>query len=258
MKAILTIQKKLTIVFFILLASSGVYAQNIGGIGAMLAIDSTDDVRMPVIKQLLPNSPAAAALKEKQFIIKVNDVSCNNKTIEETVAMIRGEAGSHVRLLVADNKKGKGATEHDMVRASIQQPPAPPVVDPVAAFNTESEAVVKQLKKLGHTIVKTFNSDCGNFFFNFNAEPGTYEVAIMVLEEKPGAAAGNSMTARVFDNNNEAAAVTLKKGLPQNSGSFTVGRLEGDITFGRACVGSVNTRATDAGGCKSMFIVVYK
>ncbi|MCW3123235.1 MAG: carboxyl-terminal protease [Flavipsychrobacter sp.] len=240
--------KALVLIVGLLMLCSIANAQNIGGIGAMLAIDSSDGYRLPIIKSLMPNSPAAASMKENQFILKVNEVSCRDKTIEEVVGLIRGEAGTHVKLSVADNKPGKHATTYDLVRAVIQQPAAPnqPAADPVEVFNANCEHEIKQLKRQGYAVIKTFTSDCGNYFFNFNADTGLHHVTVYTLEDKGNA---GGITASIFDNQHEADAVKLKKETASQ---------KGDIYFKRTGVGGIKIELAGGGICKSIYIVVYK
>lgn len=252
----------LFVLSFVLLGVVSSHAQNIGGIGAMLAIDSSGDSRLPVIRNILPNSPAAGTLKENLFILKVNDVSCKNKTIEEVVGLIRGAVGTHVKLQAADNKEGKHTIDYDLVRAVIQQPPSNSAgIDPVTAFNTWCEAEVKLLRRKEHEIVKTFESECGNYFFNFNAsEPGIYHTRMYTLEDK-SVSASFAATASVADANNEADAKTLAKGSPYLASWGIVTTSQGDIQIKRPGVGLISvkiTPLTQEPKCKALFIAVYK
>ncbi len=249
--------KNLLFSFFILLVAHTLQAQNIGGIGAMLAIDSAEGYTIPFIKNVLPNSPAAASLKEYLFILKVNDVSCKNKTIEEIVGLIRGEPGTHVKLSAADNKQGKDPKDYDLVRAAIQ------TEEPVITFNKECENGVKLLKRQGYIVVKTFNSDCGDFFFNFNTDTSLYHVRVLSMEEKTGAAynQGFNLTARVFDSNDEAGAVKLFNVGTRDIGRSIMAQLGADIYFKRQSVGTISIQVfplADVKACKAMYIVVYK
>lgn len=249
--------KNLFFSFFVLLVSQTLYAQNIGGIGAMLAIDSTEGYTMPFIKNVLPNSPAAASLKENLFILKVNDISCKNKTIEEVVGMIRGVIGTHIKLSAADNKQGINFKDYDLVRVAIQ------IEDPVIAYNKECDNGIKLLKRQGFLVVKTFNSDCGNFFFNFNTDTGVYHIRVLSMEEKHSGTynQGFNITARVFDNNDEAGAVILFNVGSRDIGSSIMSQLGGDIYFKKLSVGVVSIQVfplADVTTCKAMTIVVYK
>lgn len=252
----------LFIISFLLLWGLPARAQNIGGIGAMLAIDSSGDSRLPVIRNILPNSPAAGSLKENLYILKVNGVSCKNKTIEEVVGLIRGDVGTHVTLQAAENKEGKHAIDYDLVRAAIQQPAAS--VDPITAFNKWCENEVKQLRRKEQEIIKTFESDCGNYFFNFNAaDMGLYHTRLYTLEDLSGGGNNHSFdaAASVADGNNEAGAKTLAKGSPYRASWGNVAILEGDIQIKRPGVGLISVKIIPIAQdpkCKAMYIAVYR
>lgn len=258
-------KKYLSFLILLLCISSISFAQgiqNIAGIGAQLIIDTTGGYTMPRIFALVPNSPAYQSLNATDYIMKVDDVSCRNKTIEEVVAMIRGEAGTKVKITTAPAKNGHHAKDTVLLRVGMQVPVAnnaPP--DPLAAFNEACESEVRQLKKNGVEVIKTFNSDCGNYFFNFNAESGKYRVRVITMEEKavnPNAPVPNT-AAKVYDGDNEAGAVALIKSGSVDKGSYATTQLEGGITFNKSCVGVISiTMHDDLKKCKGMYIIVYK
>ena len=252
----------LTILFFLVMLPA--FAQNIiGGIGAQLFLDTAGGFTMPRIMSLIRNSPAYDTLKATDYIMKVDDVSCKDKTIEEIVGMIRGEAGTKVKITVADTKQGARPREYTLTRASMQvaAPPnaAPP--DPVPAFNAACDNEVKQLKKKGFEIIKTYTSECGNFFFNFNAVAAAYHVHVYTMEEKGAGANAPAFyaTAKVFDGDHEADATELSKLPSTTTGAAATGHLEGTVTFKRDCVGVVGiTIHDDVKKCKAMYVIVYK
>ncbi len=235
------------------------YAQNIGGIGAQLLLDTSGGTTMPRIMSFVPGTPANQKLKATDYIIKVNGVSCKNKTLEEIITMIRGEEGTMVKITVADTKEGKREREYELPRVVLQGAAAP---DPLASFNSSCDMEVRQLKKSGKEIVKTFPSECGNYFFNFNAEAHTYHVLIMTMEDKPKVGEYKQEffpTARVFNSDNEAGAITLPKGDTKEIVGAVVARAEGDISFTKNGVGVVNVELhDDATKCRTMFVVIYR
>ena len=240
-------------------------AQNIGGIGAMLNIDSADGYTMPRILKMVPASPAAVSLKEGWYILTVNGTSCKDKNIQDVVGLIRGEVGTHVILSVADNKQGKNATDKDMMRIILPQAQDNTVnTDNTQPFYDWCEGEAKQLRKQRHLVVKTFNSECGDYFFNFNADTGTYHLELFTMEAKAQNASPGHVSevkARIFDNRNESAAIWLKAAASTDMGDYTKGMLSGDIHFSRPGVGVVSTTlpaAGAAGKCMAMYIVVYK
>jgi len=249
--------------FFLLVFSGGIFqdftlkAQNaIGGIGARLGLDTVDGTTLPVIVGVIANSPAAKELKEKLFILKVNDVDCHDKKIEDVVGLIRGEIGSQIKVTVSDTRDGKTPVDHQMVRASIT------FADPVTSFNESLDLEVKQMKKQGKTIVKTYTSDCGNYYFNFNAEPRLYHVRVLTYEENNKGAykQGYEGRASVFDNDNEAGAVALAQKPTRSNVDATITELEGELSFKKDGVGTISIKVKgldDIARCKAMYIIVY-
>jgi PDZ domain-containing protein len=239
-------------------------AQNIGGIGAQLSIDSSDGFKLPMVIKMVPNSPAAVSLKEGLYILSVNGNSCRDKSIQDVVALIRGEVGTHVILSVADNKQGSNTSDKDMVRIILPQAQDDNAgAADVQAFNDWCENEVKEIHKKRHVIVKTFNSDCGDFYFNFNADTGRYLAEVYILEDKGSGGSGTAFvaTAKIFNNKNEADAADLVKIPSGEQGRFNKLHLHGQISFTRAGVGVINTQIHALGDvkkCMAMYIVVYK
>ncbi len=235
------------------------HAQNVGGIGAQLLMDTTGGHVMPMVSGLVAGTSADQFLKVTDYIINVNGISCLDKTLVEVVGMIRGEIGTSVHVIVADTKEGKRPREYDLVRGSIASITTKSI-DPVAAFTEQCENDVREMKKRGITVVKTFPSDCGNYFFNFDAEAHTYTVRVMVLEGTGSDATKPfNVTARVFDNANEKDATEISRYRTENATGYTRGLLDGTATFNKAGVGVVNVQLHDDGKkCKTMYVVICK
>ena len=248
--------------FFISVSLSSFAQQEFGGIGAQLFLDTMGGHTMPCIQGLVANSSADEHLKVTDFIIKVNGVSCLDKNIQDVVAMIRGEVGTMVKITVADTKEGKNPREYDLDRRGIrtntpEPPPAAAAPDPVAAFNTQCEDEVAKMKKQGKTVVKTFPSECGSYFFNFDAEKGSYRIKVWTITDL--AANKFSITARVFDNINEAAATKIATYNALVSNKQKYGILEGTVEFSKPGIGVVNVLPVDPDkNCKAMYVVIYK
>lgn len=253
---------KLQFIAFIicfLCCNSLAFAQTVGGIGARLGLDSSAGYTLPRIQGLVPGSPAAAILKDSLFIISVAGYYCKDKSIEDVVAKIRGEVGTTVKITVADNKAGKKAKEYDLVRAAIQMPAnnAVPAQDPLIGFYEQCERDAKLLRRKGLTVVKTYTSDCGSYFFNFDADANVYHVRLYALIQKNVGDA--KLTARIFDGNNEAVFTELNKPELKELGELITAISEGEMAFKRDCVGVVNSRLTgDGSKYRGMFIVIYK
>jgi hypothetical protein len=236
------------LLMLILVCSAGESdAQSIGGIGAVLKLDTTSEGHtLPRIQSLVPNSPAAQSLKEGLYIISVNNIPCKNQTLEQIVGNIRGDAGTKVVLMLADNQKGKQAKEYELLRVVIQQ------TDPADAFNAACEATVKQLKKQGYEIVRKMGSECGEYYFNFDADTGSYNIRMLTLPNRDADSKNAAISARVSEG---------EGGIVQPLQATAPNIYEARITFRRPTVGMISTTLPDkqsAGSCKSIFIVVYK
>ncbi len=250
--------KIIVFIFLALFGWGGVSAQNIGGIGAQLFLDTAGGHTMPRIQGLVANTPADSFLKATDFIITVNGVSCKDKTIEDVVALIRGEVGTKVHIVVADTKDGKRQREYDLIRKGIQVQGGQAAASPVEAFNVWAENEAAQLRAKGYTIVKTFNSACGNRYFNFDAEARTYSVRVISLLTNDAGTAFNT-TMRVFDNDDETGATAINKTNTRRIGSGIVMETEGDATFKKNCIGVVNVQANgDVNKCQGMYVIVYR
>ncbi len=248
--------KKAVFFFCFTISLSSLYAQNIGGIGAQLLMDTAGGHSMPEISGLVKGSSADQFLKATDYIIKVNGTSCLDKTLVEVVGMIRGEVGTTVHVTVADTKEGKNPREYDLTRGAISAINTKSI-DPVEAFNEQCVTEVKEMKKRGVTVVKTFPSECGNYFFNFDAEAGQYRVRVMTLDEQAATKGDKQLTisARVFDNASEKEATAISKYDVRD----TRGLLEGLVTFKKACVGTISVQLHgDEKKCKAMYVVVCK
>lgn len=237
--------------------------QQFGGIGAQLFLDTMGGHTMPCIQGLVAHSSADEHLKVTDFIIKVNGVSCLDKNIQEVVGMIRGEVGSTVKITVADTKEGKRPREYDLERRAIttSAPPGTPPVDPAIAFNTQCETEVAKMKKDGIKVIKTFPSECGNYFFNFDAEKEVYHIRVWCIADKNNNGETNtfSISARVFDNTNEAAATQITNYETFNGDNLIGGKLEGTATFNKPGVGVVSVKLNDdKKKCRAMYVVIYK
>jgi hypothetical protein len=254
---------KFLITIVLLLSVTAARAQNIAGIGAQLLMDTTGGYTVPRIAGLVAGSPADNVLKATDYIIMINGVSSKNVPLDEVVGMIRGEAGTHVSIIVADTKEGKRPRTYMLTRVGMQMAggaqQAPP--DPTAVFYEWCDARVKELTAKGASILKTYNSACGNYFFNFDATPGEYHVCIYSMEVKgsDGYNQGHTTAARVFDNEHEADATKINKTELQTVGNMLVSTTEGEAIFKKSGVGVVNTQVVDDHyKCHNMYVVVYR
>ncbi|MBX2906639.1 MAG: PDZ domain-containing protein [Taibaiella sp.] len=228
-------------------------AQTIGGIGATLKLDTTKNGSLRlVIQSVADNSPAAKAhLKNGDYIIAVDGQSCQDRPLEESVGKIRGNAGTNVTLKISDNPDGTNAKDYQLTRATIQIVPPP---DPLTSFSDECDKAVAELKKAGYKIVKNVNSDCGDYFFSFDADVHTYHVAVISISLKQGAIPPDVW---LYDSNNEPGATKLKVANTSEQGQSIIHTFDGHISMKAKSVGIVKT-LTSSNACRAMRIVVYR
>lgn len=243
------------LLLFVGVACGTAMAQNIGGIGAQLILDTTGGHTMPRIYSLVQGSPAWDSLRATDYIISVSGVSCRDKTINDVVALIRGEAGTMVTVTTANTRDGDKPRVHELRRVGMNIPQPATAADPKDAFFTACDAEVKQMKQNGAVIIKTFNSDCGSYFFNFNAPAGTYRIKVLALTDAGG---DFYATAKAFDNDHEADATDLGR-LDSKGAANNTAQLTGKVTFARECVGTVGITLHDDGKqCRAMYVVVSR
>jgi carboxyl-terminal processing protease len=100
------------------LAQSGIQG-TFGGIGAQVGLNSANQ---PIILAPLENSPAAkAGIKTGDVILAVNGESTQGLSLTEVVLLVRGPAGTTVRLLI-QHEGEITPVEIDVVRAQINAP----------------------------------------------------------------------------------------------------------------------------------------
>jgi carboxyl-terminal processing protease len=100
------------------LAQSGLQG-TFGGIGAQVGMNSANQ---PIILAPLENSPAAkAGIKSGDVILAVNGESTQGLSLTEAVLLVRGPAGTTVKLLI-QHEGETTPVEIDVVRAQISYP----------------------------------------------------------------------------------------------------------------------------------------
>jgi carboxyl-terminal processing protease len=100
------------------LAQSGLQG-TFSGIGAQVGLNNANQ---PVILAPLENSPAAkAGIKTGDVILAVNGKSTEGLSLTETILLVRGPAGTTVRLLI-QHQGETTPVEIDVVRAQISYP----------------------------------------------------------------------------------------------------------------------------------------
>jgi hypothetical protein len=95
---------------FTAMAGFGQLAENVG-IGVRLQIDSTRGYHLPIVIGLVPGGPAeAAGVQAGDFILQVNGQPTRDMLLADVVAMIVGEEGTQVGLVVERNGSTRNLT----------------------------------------------------------------------------------------------------------------------------------------------------
>ncbi len=87
-----------------------------GGIGAEVGVRQD---KITILRTLKSNPAEAAGLNAGDVVLSINDQSTANKTVEQAVAQIRGEAGTTVKLSIL---RGTEVKEFTITRAIISNP----------------------------------------------------------------------------------------------------------------------------------------
>lgn len=78
--------------------AQGDFASSFGGIGASISLN---EEKQPVIVRILPGTPAEkSGLRSNDIILAVNEKTTQDLTVDQVVAMVRGEIGTKVKLLI--------------------------------------------------------------------------------------------------------------------------------------------------------------
>jgi len=111
-----------------------------GGIGAEIGLK---DNKTTIIRTLANNPAVKAGLLANDVVLSVNDQSTEGWTVEKTVNLIRGEAGTTVKLNI---QRGSETKEYTITRATINNP------------SVESSVV----DGIGKMTITRFDSETGN------------------------------------------------------------------------------------------------
>jgi carboxyl-terminal processing protease len=96
--------------------TQGDFASSFGGIGATLNMNKD---KQPIIVNTLPNTPAEkAGLKSNDIILAVDGKTTQNLTTDQVVSLVRGDAGTKVKLLIL-HEGDKLPVEIEIIRAEI-------------------------------------------------------------------------------------------------------------------------------------------
>lgn len=141
-----------------------------GGIGAEIGLRSNK----PTIIKPLENSPAQkAGIKAGEAIVKVNDESSSDWSVEKVVSKIRGEVGTSVKLTLLS---GSQTREVSVVRQNI--------VSPAVESEIDGEIGILKVNRFGDDTVSLARKYASEF-----VEKGVKKV-ILDLRNNPGGTVG--------------------------------------------------------------------
>jgi carboxyl-terminal processing protease len=223
------------------------------GIGAV--VNMLPNGRL-VIVEPLPGRPAAqAGIQQGDLVLQVDDTPIQNMTLMEAVSLIRGPAGTTVRLTIL--RKGvKEPFEVSIVRERIElEVVESRMLDDNIAYVKLTEFNAKATKELKETLRELIAQEPQGLIFDLRSNPGGYlqtsvEVASQFLDEgwvliergkgdlereysveSGGLATEVSLV--VLVNASSASASEIVAGAIQDSGR---GILVGERTFGKGSV----------------------
>ena len=141
-----------------------------GGIGAEIGLRNNK----PTIIKPLENSPAQkAGIKAGEVIVKVNDESSSDWSVEKVVSKIRGEVGTSVKLTLLSDGKTR---EVSVVRQNI--------VSPAVESEIDGEIGILKVNRFGDDTVSLSRKYASEF-----VEKGVKKV-ILDLRNNPGGTVG--------------------------------------------------------------------
>lgn len=141
-----------------------------GGIGAEIGLRNNK----PTIIKPLENSPAQkAGIKAGEVIVKVNDESSSDWSVEKVVSKIRGEVGTSVKLTLLS---GDQTREVSVVRQNI--------VSPAVESEIDGEIGILKVNRFGDDTVSLSRKYASEF-----VEKGVKKV-ILDLRNNPGGTVG--------------------------------------------------------------------
>ena len=141
-----------------------------GGIGAEIGLRSNK----PTIIKPLENSPAQkAGIKAGEAIVKVNDESSSDWSVEKVVSKIRGEVGTSVKLTLLS---GSQTREVSVVRQNI--------VSPAVESEIDGEIGILKVNRFGDDTVSLSRKYASEF-----VEKGVKKV-VLDLRDNPGGTVG--------------------------------------------------------------------
>ena len=220
-----------------------------GGIGAVIGMKNSQATIMSV----LDNNPAkTAGLLANDTILEVNDQSTTGWTVDKTVGVIRGDAGTTVKLKIQRDSDTK---EYSVTRAIINNPSViSSVVDGVGTITISrfdeqtgnlSQLAAQSFKKQNvKSVILDLRDNPGGFVDAAVSVAGLWLNNQVIVTERTGTTVKETLRSGdnailagvptvVLVNNNSASASEIVAGALQDHKAAT---LVGEKTFGKGSV----------------------
>jgi len=126
-----------------------------GGLGIVIEMDKKGRI---TIKRPMPDTPATrVGLKAKDHIVRINNESTVNMTLNEAVERLRGDVDTTVDVYV-EREGLSGTKKFTITRASIR----PPAIDPPARVLSVAPSSTQPGGKVGYFHMQHFSANSAN------------------------------------------------------------------------------------------------
>jgi carboxyl-terminal processing protease len=152
-----------------------------GGLGIIIEMDRKNRI---VVKRPMLDTPAArSGIKAKDHIVRINNESTVNMTLQEAVDRLRGDPGAPVDVYI-DRTGGSGPKKYTIVRDFIR----PPAIDPAPRVLNAPAAPGQPASKIGYFRIVSFSANTESDLTRALAlfEQEKVKGIIMDLRENPG------------------------------------------------------------------------
>src|SRR5262245_57858498 len=126
-----------------------------GGLGIVIEMDTKNRI---TVKRPMPDTPAfRAGIKAKDHIVRINNESTVNMTLNEAVERLRGDVDTTVDVYI-DRDNSPGNKKFTITRAFIR----PPAIDPPARVLSVPAAPGQPAAKVGYFHMQHFSANSSN------------------------------------------------------------------------------------------------
>jgi len=220
-----------------------------GGIGAEI---SQRKNQITIIRVLANNPAIEAGLQANDLILKINDESTSEWTVDEAVSKIRGEEGTTVKLTI---QRGSEIKEYSITRAIINNPSVTSTIEDglgvmtISRFDTETGDLAKIvaqnfIKQDVKAIILDLRGNGGGYVNAARSVAGLWLDNKIIATERSGntikstiRSGSNAILAEiptiVLVNESSASASEIVAGALQD---HKVAKIVGTVTYGKGSV----------------------